>query len=358
MTARLVEIDVAKGIGILLVVFGHSWIVGHEIGQLYYVIYSFHVPLFFFLSGVVFNPNQSLKYLIISKTDSLIKPYWATLLLIAPLYILFKKIPVSTYLLGAGYGNGTTVVWAPLWFLPHLWALNIFSWTFIRLTNIHRQKGLLKIVMLVALLATGYYVLKWLESNPHITSGAPVVVDWGKSLYPGLPLSMDIILVSAFYFTLGFLSKSKLIDVNEVRLLFLLVGFVLIHLFSVVYVDLNIRKYDGLVWTTLTALVGIYLVLGLSKLLSQYKVPSRFLSYIGTASLIILIFHGPFQNGIFYVLNQNIKVHSYLFSVLAFAGGVFLPLIVLDVIRKTRWLRLLYMPVSNKWAGQTVKNLR
>ena len=44
---RVEWIDAAKGIGIILVVLGHIWLIGP--GQK--IINSFHMPLFFFLSG-------------------------------------------------------------------------------------------------------------------------------------------------------------------------------------------------------------------------------------------------------------------------------------------------------------------
>ena len=48
MSNRNLLVDVAKGIGIVLVVLGHS---GIEFGH--YLIYMFHMPLFFFLSGML-----------------------------------------------------------------------------------------------------------------------------------------------------------------------------------------------------------------------------------------------------------------------------------------------------------------
>ncbi len=45
---RLDFIDIAKGIGIILVVTGHLLPVA---AGLHVLIYSFHMPLFFFLSG-------------------------------------------------------------------------------------------------------------------------------------------------------------------------------------------------------------------------------------------------------------------------------------------------------------------
>ena len=55
------EIDVAKGLGIILVVMGHSFpdasleggIQNPVCNVIFDMIYSFHMPLFFFLSGFV-----------------------------------------------------------------------------------------------------------------------------------------------------------------------------------------------------------------------------------------------------------------------------------------------------------------
>lgn len=53
-TGRLPVIDVAKGIGMLLVIYAH---VNYTPGQLAY-IYSFHMPLFFLLSGMMFDREK------------------------------------------------------------------------------------------------------------------------------------------------------------------------------------------------------------------------------------------------------------------------------------------------------------
>ena len=59
MNARYYEIDVAKGIGILLVMLGH---ILPNNSFLRMIIYSFHMPLFFILSGLVIK-NRSLHLL-------------------------------------------------------------------------------------------------------------------------------------------------------------------------------------------------------------------------------------------------------------------------------------------------------
>lgn len=50
MYSRITYIDIAKGIGILLVIAGHLFRYDSYIST---VIFSFHMPLFFFLSGMV-----------------------------------------------------------------------------------------------------------------------------------------------------------------------------------------------------------------------------------------------------------------------------------------------------------------
>ena len=53
-TKRIDFIDVAKGIAIFLVVYGHTY----DGRNLHLFIYSFHMPLFFFISGLLFKENK------------------------------------------------------------------------------------------------------------------------------------------------------------------------------------------------------------------------------------------------------------------------------------------------------------
>lgn len=77
---RLNYIDAAKGIGILLVVLGHH-IQGKP--ELIHWIYSFHMPLFFILTGYLEHRNQAdhrqsadLRSYIRKKAAALLWPYY------------------------------------------------------------------------------------------------------------------------------------------------------------------------------------------------------------------------------------------------------------------------------------------
>ena len=51
-------LDVAKGIGIMLVIAGHLFRIG---GTAITVIFTFHMPLFFILSGILYKPETDTK---------------------------------------------------------------------------------------------------------------------------------------------------------------------------------------------------------------------------------------------------------------------------------------------------------
>ena len=57
MTNRIKFIDIARGLGIILVVFGHAIVpeirnTSNIFMNIYKYIYIFHMPLFFYVSGV------------------------------------------------------------------------------------------------------------------------------------------------------------------------------------------------------------------------------------------------------------------------------------------------------------------
>ncbi len=65
------DIDIAKGIGIILVVWAHAH------GPATNFITQFHMPFFFFISGMLYSSeNCSGKEYIIHKSKSLLLPFW------------------------------------------------------------------------------------------------------------------------------------------------------------------------------------------------------------------------------------------------------------------------------------------
>ena len=55
-TGRIACIDVSRGWCMLAIVAGHFYLPWNQHPALFDLLYAFHVPAFFFLSGLVFNP--------------------------------------------------------------------------------------------------------------------------------------------------------------------------------------------------------------------------------------------------------------------------------------------------------------
>ena len=117
MTNRVEYIDIAKGIGILLVYIGHCFL--NKDGMLFQSIYSFHMPLFFLISGMLFqyNPDYGIAKIIYGKVVTLLLPYLLFTVLYCLCFLAFRSNPI-VYLL---YGWGRI----PLWFIPILFAIEI-----------------------------------------------------------------------------------------------------------------------------------------------------------------------------------------------------------------------------------------
>ena len=65
-------LDITKAIGIILMVMGHLHF-SEDVFDKY--IYAFHMPLFFIVSGILFNQDKTLKNTIISRAKALLVPY-------------------------------------------------------------------------------------------------------------------------------------------------------------------------------------------------------------------------------------------------------------------------------------------
>lgn len=88
MGKRIEWIDTAKGIGLILVILGHL-----HIPFMTTWIYLFHMPLFFFLSGLVYSGGKyTWKQYLIKKAKSLLVPYVTYGFIILLFYTIVNSI--------------------------------------------------------------------------------------------------------------------------------------------------------------------------------------------------------------------------------------------------------------------------
>lgn len=340
------SIDIAKGIGILLVVLGHNWIVAHEKTLLFQMIYSFHMPLFFLLSGVFLNTAQRFPSFLRSKADALIKPYTVVLVLLGVLKIAAGITTPSRYFPGVLYGVGATIDWTPLWFLPSLFITMVFAWLLLNTLRDERYPtvGLSAIIVALFLLGdatiTAYSDIPF-TPTPHFPLLAP-----GNTRLTGLPFSLDMLPFSAACLLLGYLCRRQLQEMQfQPRyLMAATVIFIASHLLFSYPTDLNARVYGHWLLTPLRALSGIYIVLELSALIAKHKLAAPALAYLGQASLFILIFHAAVEWSAFGRLVTLFPKYKYAIGVLTCIGGVALPLILLEISQRISIMSRLLLP--------------
>lgn len=339
-------IDIAKGLGILLVVFGHNWIIVHDQALLYRLIFSFHMPLFFFLSGVVSSDTGDLRSYLLKRADTLLKPYFVVLTIWGLLRIAQTGQSWRAYFSGLLYGTGYTIEWTPLWFLPHLFLSLILLALLLRLSRRWPQRTLWLCVVAAILLLAGVYALdgiaqidksRYIAWNPWLNNHSDD--------FPGLPWSLDLVPITCAYLLAGYLLKARVMALR-----FHLTGFILaLTLFAVLHgvfsdsMDLHLRHYGNLWVSAAQSALGIYLCLSVAVLLLQLPRIAAVLTYLGSASLFILIFHSWFEWKVFNVLAARLHA-DYLSAMIAFVAGVCVPLILLVIVQRSRYLRAVMLP--------------
>ncbi|MDB5964977.1 MAG: acyltransferase 3, partial [Polaromonas sp.] len=334
------------GLGIVLVLLGHDPLVLQDRGELFRVIYSFHVPLFFFLAGLVLRDAQPLGPFAKARAGALLKPYFVVLFLLGlgKLYTLRARPPAEhigpDYFLGVLYGGGDTIFWAPLWFLPHLFVVLVAAMAILNVTAAWPGRKRWLWLIAATLLATGVLSLGsfWQVDNP-------LRLVWNQDRLPGLPWSLDLTGITCAFVLGGFLLGPQLraMRFRPLPLLAATAGFAALHWFFDDTMDLNMRLYGQPLVSTLQALLGIYLVMSVACLLQRYRRGWGWLGYVGSGSLFILLFH-PFAQGKTFLALLHFTQNGPLSSCLSIALGVLLPLLLLEVVRRQRLLSALLLP--------------
>jgi len=314
--SRNATIDVAKGLGIMLVVLGHNWIVESTKGELFRVVFSFHLPLFLFLSGVFLRSTDTVRHFVESRMHSLLKPYFVVLLAIGA-----AKLAGWSYFEGVLYATGRTLYWIPMWYLPHLFIASLAALLVIKAVPSARLQGL----VIAASLAVGVYMLR--------------PTDW--------PWSADLVPISAAFLLLGYACRDLVATLRFRALPFALAAaaFAALHAAFEETIDINIRLYGQFFVATAQALLGIYLCLAVSAGLARVEPARRLLAYVGSGTLFILIFHTFFQWKTFNVLSPHFA-QPLPAALIGLVAGIALPLLLWEIVKRSRWLSALMLPAS------------
>jgi acyltransferase len=289
---RLNYIDYMKGIGILLVVLGHM---SELPNSMRIFIYSFHMPLFFFISGYLFNANKNKEFkpFLKKKTFSLLLPY-----IYLQLFLFLFYSAADTYsgnghnfaehILTIIYGNilfETNYINTP-WFLICLFTVDLM---FQRITTL--TKNNLRVIGLIALVSS--------------------LIGYSLSFFNiiRLPFTLDVTFTALAFYSAGYLFKqtgfvgkveSKLKKVSVTVLAFLLPNIIFLllnNLWSPTSllvdgrIDMIYLKYGNYLLFYIAALTGILFIYYLTTWLEGKNI--SVLNYLGQNSLTIMVFHIP-----------------------------------------------------------------
>lgn len=274
---RIAVLDIAKGVGMIFVVLGHSNLPKFAT----YFIYAFHMPLFFFLSGVLYFKAgvKGFCYFFINKVRTLLIPYWVFSLFALLVYFYSHQLQsdaIRLFFSGDGVDKNLAV-----WFLAHLFLLQILMY-FMRVILFDltwRGVVVVSIVFLVFGLLSSFYQCHFIY-HAEILGFSAMFYLWGAFFGKNLEK-----------FTLN---KNKVFlhffsSVSSAIALFFVVNYTIVMYPS--HVDLNSNFIGDPVLFFLGSFLGIYFVLHVSKIFLSNQLVSSFLQYVGRNSLVILCVH-------------------------------------------------------------------
>lgn len=264
------SIDIAKGIGIIAVVWGHLQLACPIKSELY----IFHMPLFFILSGYFFNDfSESIKQVLLKRFHSYLVPYFifmiVDLLIFVILYLIAGKsqqIHISLGILFHPYGVVT-----PLWFLLCLFEVHILYYI------IHRYAPGLKWNTTIILIcySISYYLFR---CNIH------------------LPLYLDSALSMLLFFHTGYLfNKYRIFNRSAIIQGIIAIAGILFYVMGVIqHLHIDIARNlisNQTVLFILSATGASFVVVYTSKYLAGIALISNFLSCLGRNSMLIFTLH-------------------------------------------------------------------
>lgn len=288
---RLNWLDYAKAIGMVLVVYGHAS--GGDFFKDW--LYSFHMPLFFFLAGITMKGKEISYCVYIKKRVKQLLIPWTAYMFLDFAYQLFgilflnkevdmlhKMIGIFVQIRGTDYSTGS-------WFIPLLFGVEVLVGGIIRSSK--KQQS----VYVILLAIIGFLYAEFVG----------VVLPWG----------VDVIPVIVPYVYIGYCYKVKCkepITTNSILRIFIIVlalmfnvGANLINITILgTQVDMYTMSYGNPILYYMSALAGVILIVYLCKGFLQ-KRDITFLKWIGKNTLHIYCLHS-------YIILIGKKICNYI----------------------------------------------
>lgn len=287
-THRIVLLDIAKGIGILLVFLGHSLSCSGKQGEMRTVLQSFHMPLFLFVSGIAFSLKKAINLCFREIAFKIFKglffPFlFFTIVGFVTLPFLPDAIPITLgklkswivlFLRGISFSNG------PLWFLPALAACQMFAWFLIYISKKSRIISLRIVSIYLSIITLLLYII-----------GCFIIVSGGKRFVKYIPFYCAVLPFCFIYFYMGMLFSQRVTENDGKNVLctslgaLVAAGFIAFCAIRLPYMSLARLEIGHPVFAPIVAIIGIIMIVAISSLLMRMPSIKYILTFIGMNSL-------------------------------------------------------------------------
>ncbi|AOW12633.1 hypothetical protein LPB72_16510 [Hydrogenophaga crassostreae] len=310
--ARWLWLDAAKGLGIALIVWGHIYSITEPTALQVYV-YAFHVPLFFFISGLTFRPeNNTVGQVMRSKARTLLRPYFVYAFLGFLFYlagysfaqVMGLKLSQFDYgllppLIGVFYGSlgDGHLVNTPMWFVAALFCTLLLG----QAINQFLAPKPLRLIAALAIATFGYWVGDLVK----------------------LPFSLAPAMLGLVFFQAGVLLKPLVFGLKSapVKLWLVLLISLAVSFFSQIngFVAQATPAVGNLGWFLLFGFAGTFATLAFVQLIEKH---SQWLAFLGRYSMSIMVIHFLIIKSVKVVLTTLAHIDMATIDSSTFYGGI------------------------------------
>lgn len=300
-------IDILRGIGIISVVAGHA---RGSLGIDIFPVYSFHMPLFFFISGLFFKEEH------IESIPSILHKICLKILAPAVLFLLIYDVLISCVLNKIGYSH----LWGEISIAPiktlflyggqfsaAYWFISCYSCVYMYFAIFHCRifKYLhsnilqnLKSSQIQLLFLGLYFLLAYLALRGSLAlyDGKTGHEMWVVAYFNHFTIITIRCLFAFFFYYIGFLfSRFKIMNYIDGKISFALLFITYISqglLFknSSISFSMQIMHFNNSYSPILTSLLAILFFFTISKIITNIDI-SKYIAFLGKNTYAILLHH-------------------------------------------------------------------
>lgn len=334
---RFDYIDLAKAIGMLTIIWGHV-----AVGKSVTFVYAFHIPLFFFLSGMVFVKDKYPDFLSFVKRriQTLIVPYiiysfitwviWAVFSYATHADVASYWMPLLETFIGQG-SEGYLVHNVPLWFVSCLFAVELLYYWISKLSD------LWNVILCLILAVSSWVLVNKCEFFDFTT----------------LPWSLEVAMAAMLFYSGGHLLVKNIghlkfeLIVNRkkwISFVIMLVLFVLTYYGSIMNGKVSMghaNLRNPLIFYP-TAYLGVMAIIILSSLIANSRLGNTKLFddaiWFGQNSFIAMVIHNPIKGFVIVAISSIMGMEvmeakrNVLTALLAFAITLVITIVLIYII--------------------------